>query len=56
MVLDRLLADDELRATMGERGRAYVDEWFRWPAIMDRYAAFLEKVAAMPGVQGGPLR
>ena len=46
VVLDRLLADDGLRVTMGERGRAYVDEWFRWPVIMDRYAAFLERVAA----------
>ena len=58
VVLDRLVADAELRAVMGERGRAYVDEWFRWPAIIDRYAAFLERVAdaAVPGVQGGPLR
>ena len=46
VVLDRLLGDAALREAMGANGRAYVDEWFRWPAIMDRYAAFLERVAA----------
>ena len=33
------------RARLGERGRAYVDRWFRWPRVMDRYAAFVESVA-----------
>lgn len=46
VALDRILDDAELRAALAERGRAYVDEWFRWPRIMDRYAAFLEKTAA----------
>ena len=45
VVLDRLVADDALRTAMGERGRAYVDEWFRWPGLIDRYAVFLERVA-----------
>ena len=29
----------------GQRGRAYVDRWFRWPRVIDRYAAFVESVA-----------
>lgn len=46
VIIDRLVADDELRAALGERGRAYVDEWFRWPGLIDRYAAFIERVAS----------
>ncbi len=34
-----------LRTALGERGRAYVDRWFRWPRVIDRYAAFIETVA-----------
>ena len=44
--VDRLVADGELRATLGANGRAYVDAHYAWPALLDRYAPFLERVAA----------
>ncbi len=37
--------DIAVRTALGERGRAYVDRWFRWPRVIDRYAAFIETVA-----------
>jgi glycosyltransferase involved in cell wall biosynthesis len=43
-VLDRLLADGELRARLGERGRAYVETHFEWPVLISRYAKFLHTV------------
>lgn len=45
-VVDRLLGDDALRAGIGARGRSYVEANFRWPVLIDRYSAFLERVAA----------
>jgi glycosyltransferase involved in cell wall biosynthesis len=47
VAVDRLLGDDALRARLVERGRAYVDENFRWPVLIDRYAGFLERVQAL---------
>ncbi len=47
-VVDRLYEDERLRDRLGERGRAYVDRWFRWPRVIDRYAAFVESVAGRP--------
>ncbi len=47
-VVDRLYGDERLRERLGERGRAYVDRWFRWPRVIDRYAAFVESVVAAP--------
>jgi glycosyltransferase involved in cell wall biosynthesis len=44
--LDRLVADETLRARLGAAGRAYVDRHYRWPALIDRYRHFLEGVAA----------
>ena len=44
--LDRLMADEELRAAMGAAGRAYVDRHYRWPALIERYRRFLEGVAS----------
>ena len=41
-VLDRLVADADLRTTLAERGVAYVEHFYRWPALADRYRAFLE--------------
>jgi glycosyltransferase involved in cell wall biosynthesis len=41
-VIDRLLADDELRAALAALGAAYVDRSYRWPTIAGRYEAFLE--------------
>ena len=45
-VVDRLATDERLRVRLGGRGRAYVDRWFRWPRVIDRYAAFVESVVA----------
>jgi len=44
VVLDRVLADPGLRATLGERGRRYVDSNFRWPVIIGRYDRFATRV------------
>jgi glycosyltransferase involved in cell wall biosynthesis len=44
--LDRLLADDALRASLAEQGRHYVDTHFRWPAIVERYRRFTDRVRA----------
>jgi glycosyltransferase involved in cell wall biosynthesis len=44
VVIDRLSADDALRAELATRGRSYVDRHFRWPVIVDRYARFVEQV------------
>lgn len=44
VVLDRLWRDAELRTGMGAAGRAYVDTHYQWPALLERYRAFLEGV------------
>ncbi len=44
--MDRLLGDEQVRRRLGARGRAYVDRWFRWPRVIDRYATFVESVVA----------
>jgi glycosyltransferase involved in cell wall biosynthesis len=53
-VMDRLLADPELRQLLGKRGRAYVDRFYQWPVLIRRYADFLttvvERGRGMPGV------
>ena len=46
VAVERLVADPDLAATLGERGRSYVDGRFRWPVVIERYAGFLETVAA----------
>ena len=43
-ILERLLADDHLRQVLGTRGRAYVDEHYQWPVLIQRYARFLTEV------------
>ena len=45
VAVDRLVGDPAFGAALGARGRAYVDARFRWPQIVDRYAAFVESVA-----------
>jgi glycosyltransferase involved in cell wall biosynthesis len=45
-VVDLLMNDETLRRRLGSFGRAYVDRWFRWPQIIDRYASFVEGVVA----------
>jgi glycosyltransferase involved in cell wall biosynthesis len=44
-VVDRLVRDDELRARLAAAGGAYVHANFAWPALIDRYADFLERLA-----------
>jgi glycosyltransferase involved in cell wall biosynthesis len=44
-VLHRLLDDDGLRAFLGARGHAYVENYYQWPALIRRYARFLTGVA-----------
>jgi glycosyltransferase involved in cell wall biosynthesis len=39
-----LLADEALRKSLGERGRAYVEARYRWPGITRQYLAFLARV------------
>jgi glycosyltransferase involved in cell wall biosynthesis len=46
VAVDRLVGDPAFGEALGARGRAYVDARFRWPQIVDRYAAFLESVVA----------
>ncbi len=45
-LVDLVVGDAEVRMTLGERGRSYVDRWFRWPRVIDRYAAFIGSVVA----------
>jgi glycosyltransferase involved in cell wall biosynthesis len=42
--LMRLSDDDELRQALGRRGRAYVDDHYRWPGLIDRWARFAQEV------------
>jgi len=39
-----LLGDEGLRKRLGERGRAYVEARYRWPAITAQYLEFLDRV------------
>jgi glycosyltransferase involved in cell wall biosynthesis len=39
--LDRLLGDPGLRERMGEAGRGFVERHYGWPALIERYEAFL---------------
>jgi len=49
VVLDRLLADATLRSRLAEDGRAFVERRFRWPVVVGRYEALLERVASASG-------
>jgi glycosyltransferase involved in cell wall biosynthesis len=46
VTVERLVADEGLRHTLGIAGRRYTERYFGWPAIIDRYAHFLEGVIA----------
>ncbi len=48
-VVDLVSTTPGVATQLGERGRAYVDRWFRWPRVIDRYASFLEQVAVGRG-------
>lgn len=49
--LDALLADERLRKSLGERGRAYVETRYRWPEVTRRYLQFLDRMFAQQGVE-----
>jgi hypothetical protein len=49
VAVDRLVGDGSLGEELGRRGRAYVDARFRWPHVIDRYAAFVESVVTRCG-------
>lgn len=42
--LNVLLADEPLRHTLGENGRAYVAEHYRWDVVLGKYEAIFNKV------------
>jgi glycosyltransferase involved in cell wall biosynthesis len=44
--LERLLGDSQLRATMGQAGRAYVERRYHWPRLTSRYRHFLTTIVA----------
>jgi glycosyltransferase involved in cell wall biosynthesis len=44
-VVDRVTGDAALRQTMRQNGFHYVERTYRWPAVMERYGAFLEGFA-----------
>jgi len=48
VALDRLLADPELRQAMAAAGHRYVTGNFAWDRLIDRYATWLERLAARP--------
>jgi len=59
VAVDRLVDDAPFGAALGDAGRAYVDARFRWPRVIDRYAAYVESVVARAGqgaVTGPPAR
>ncbi len=42
--LDLLVREDRLRTALGENGRAYVREHYRWDAVLLRYRSLIEAV------------
>jgi glycosyltransferase involved in cell wall biosynthesis len=44
--VDRLAGDADLRTTLASAGRAFTEATYRWPALVDRYVAFLDGVLA----------
>ena len=46
--LDLLVREPRLRAALGENGRRYVRESYRWEAVLARYRALIEAAAASP--------
>ncbi|MDE3206420.1 MAG: hypothetical protein KGQ66_19615, partial [Acidobacteriota bacterium] len=44
VAVERLLADDELRGTLAERGGVYARREFSWEAVTARYAGLAERI------------
>jgi glycosyltransferase involved in cell wall biosynthesis len=44
VALDRLLAEPATRNALGAAGQAYVEHNYRWPDVLTRYTAFLERL------------
>jgi len=57
LALRAILDRPDLAAGLARRGRAYVEGWYTWPAILDRYVPFLHQVAnhARPTRRRGPV-
>jgi len=53
VMLDRLVGDDGLRARLGQSGCRYVEARYRWPRILERYAAFMEALAGSASSASG---
>jgi glycosyltransferase involved in cell wall biosynthesis len=48
--VDLVVGDGQLRQRLGDRGRAFVEDRYRWDVVMDKYERFLASVAArQPG-------
>jgi glycosyltransferase involved in cell wall biosynthesis len=47
VIVDRLVADPDLRAALAVRGAAYVERSYRWPDLARRYETFLEVCASV---------
>jgi glycosyltransferase involved in cell wall biosynthesis len=48
--VDLLLEDPVLAGAMGEAGRRYVEQRYRWDGLLDRYEGLLgETVRSWPG-------
>ncbi|MGE0879767.1 MAG: glycosyltransferase family 4 protein [Acidimicrobiia bacterium] len=44
--VDKILGDRVLAQAMAAAGNAYVEDNYRWPAVMARYGAFLERLVS----------
>jgi glycosyltransferase involved in cell wall biosynthesis len=42
--LDRLNGSPALRAALGRAGKTYVDQYYTWDDVIDRYAGFVQRV------------
>jgi glycosyltransferase involved in cell wall biosynthesis len=52
-IVDRIVTDPALRAELGERGRRYVEENFRWGTVVGRYERFLQSLLERVGAPRG---
>lgn len=51
VMLRKIVDDPELASSLAVAGRRYVDARFLWPALIERYGAFLTRVAERSGKQ-----